>query len=100
MFFNERRRLVGLAAKNRLPAVYATREFVDAGGLMSYGPDFADIFRRAATYMDKILTGAKPGGLPVEQPTKFELVINLQTAKTLGLTIPRPVLERANEVIE
>ena len=92
MFVNERRRLVDLAAKNRLPAVYALREFVDAGGLMSYGPNLADLFRRAATYVDKILKGAKPGDLPVEQPTKFELVINLKTAKALGLTIPPSVL--------
>ncbi|MBM2844100.1 MAG: hypothetical protein HW404_1937, partial [Anaerolineales bacterium] len=79
MFFNERRRLVDLAAKNRLPAVYAQREFVDAGGLMSYGPNLADLFRRAATYVDRILKGTKPGDLPVEQPTKFELVINRAT---------------------
>src|SRR5216684_4344941 len=87
MFFNERRRLVDLAAKNRLPAVYPQREFVDAGGLMAYGPNTADLFRRAATYVDKILKGAKPADLPVEQPTKFELVINLKAAKALGLTI-------------
>ena len=90
MFISERRRLVDLAAKNRLPAVYPWREFVDAGGLMSYGLNVADLFRRAATYVDKILKGAKPADLPVEQPTKFELVINLKTAKVLGLTIPRP----------
>ncbi len=100
MFFSERRRLVDLAAKNRLPAVYQWREAVDAGGLMSYGPDFADLFRRAATYVDKILKGAKPGDLPVEQPTKFELVINLKAAKALGLTIPPSLLGRADQVIE
>jgi putative ABC transport system substrate-binding protein len=100
MFFNERRRLVDLVAKNRLPAVYPQREYVDAGGLMAYGPNFADLLRRAATYVDKILKGAKPGDLPVEQPTKFELVINLKTAKALGLTIPPSVLGRADEVIQ
>jgi putative ABC transport system substrate-binding protein len=100
MFVNERRRLVDLAAKNRLPAVYPWREFVDAGGLMSYGPNVADLFRRAATYVDKILKGAKPADLPVEQPTKFELVINLKTAKALGLTIPQSLLGRADEVIQ
>jgi putative tryptophan/tyrosine transport system substrate-binding protein len=100
MFISERRRLVDLAAKNRLPAVYPWREFVDAGGLMSYGLNVADLFRRAATYVDKILKGAAPADLPVEQPTKFELVINLKTAKTLGLTIPHSVLARADQVIE
>ena len=89
-----------LAAKNRLPAVYSSRDFVDAGGLMSYGPDFADLFRRAATYVDKILKGAKPGDLPVEQPTKLELVINLKTAKALGLAIPPSLLQRADQIIE
>jgi putative ABC transport system substrate-binding protein len=100
MFINERRRLADLAANNRLPAVYTWREFVDAGGLMSYGPNLADLFRRAATYVDKILKGTKPGDLPVEQPTKFELVINLKTAKALGLTIPQSLLGRADQVIQ
>ena len=100
IFFIERRRLVDLAAKHRLPAVYQTRESVDAGGLMSYGPNIADLHRRAATYVDKILKGAKPGDLPVEQPTKLELVINFKTAKALGLTIPPSVLGRADEIIQ
>ncbi len=89
-----------LAAKNRLPVVYPWREFADAGGLMAYGPNVADLHRRAATYVDKILKGAKPADLPVEQPTKFELVINLKTAKALGLTIPQSLLGRADEIIQ
>jgi len=100
MFFSERRRLVDLAARNRLPVVYPQREFVDAGGLMSYGPDLADLFRHAASYVDKILKGAKPGDLPVEQPTKFELVLNLKTARSLGLTIPQSLQVRADHVVE
>jgi len=99
-FANERRRLVDLAAKNRLPAVYMERDYVDAVGLMSYGPNVADVFRRAATYVDKILKGAKPGDLPVEQPTKFELVINLKTAKALGLAVPQSLRQRADEMIQ
>ncbi len=100
MFIIERRRLVDLAAKNRLPALYPTRDSVDAGGLMSYGPNLADSFRRAATYVDKILKGAKPADLPVEQPTKFDLVINMKTAKALGLTIPPSVRERADDIVK
>lgn len=100
LFNQQRARIVQFAAKSRLPAVYPWREFVDAGGLMSYGANIADLFRRSATYVDKILKGAKPGELAVEQPTKFEMVINLKTAKALGFTIPPLVLAEADEVIE
>jgi len=89
-----------LAATGRLPAISGLRDFVEVGGLMSYGVDFPDSFRRAATYVDKILRGAKPADLPVEQPTKFELVINLKTAKTLGLAMPPSLLVRADQLIE
>ena len=100
-FFNaEKPRIVGLAAKLRLPAIYEARDFTEAGGLLSHGPDISDVFRRAAGYVDKILKGAKLADQPVEQPTKVELVINLKTAKTLGLTIPQALLLRADEVIQ
>jgi putative ABC transport system substrate-binding protein len=93
-------RIVEFSAAHRLPAIYVWRWFVDSGGLMSYGPSFYELWRRAATYVDKILSGAKPADLPVEQPTRYELVVNLKTAKELGLTIPQSVLARVGEVIE
>ncbi len=99
-FFAERKRIVELAVKYRLPAIYFQKEFVDVGGLMSYGADFEDLYRRAAVYVDKILKGAKPADLPVQQATKFEFVINLKAAKQIGLTIPPDVLARANQVIK
>ena len=99
-FFAERKRIVELAGKYRLPAIYPEKAFVEAGGLMSYGADNADFYRRAAVYVDKILKGAKPGDLPVQQATKFEFVINLRAAKQIGLTIPVRVLERADKVIK
>jgi putative tryptophan/tyrosine transport system substrate-binding protein len=98
-FFAERKRIVELAGKHRLPAIYFQKEFVDEGGLMSYGADYTDLYRRAAVYVDRILKGAKPSDLPVEQPTKFEFVINLKAAKQIGLTIPVDLLQRANRVI-
>jgi putative tryptophan/tyrosine transport system substrate-binding protein len=99
-FFAERKRIVELAVKYRLPAIYPEKEYVDEGGLMSYGADSTDLYRRAAVYVDKILKGAKPADLPVQQATKFEFVINLKAAKQIGLTIPPEVLARANQVIK
>src|SRR5713226_5626766 len=100
LFLHNRVRIVDFEAKHRLPGVYPYRELVEAGGLMSYGPSYADMHRRAATYVDKILKGAKPADLPVEQPMKFELVINLKAAKQIGVTIPPNVLARADKVIK
>jgi ABC-type uncharacterized transport system substrate-binding protein len=98
-FFNHRTTLLKLASKARLPVIYEERNFPDTGALMSYGPNIEDLYRRSAGYVDKILKGAKPGDLPIEQPTKFELVVNLKTAKALGITIPQSILLRADEVI-
>jgi len=98
--FMNRGKIATFAQRSRLPAMYPTREYVDSGGLMSYGPSLSDQFRRAATYVDKILKGAKPADLPVEQPRKFELVINLKTAKAIGLTIPQSILLRADQILE
>ncbi len=100
MLFENRTRIVEFAAKSRLPAIFPERQFAEAGGLMTYGPSIASNFRRAATYVDKILKGAKPADLPVEQPTRFDLVVNLKTAKALGLTIPQSILVQATEVIQ
>ncbi len=97
---SHRARIVSFAAQQQLPTIYPFREFVEEGGFIVYGPSYVEMFRRAATYVDKILKGAKPADLPVEQPTKFELVINLKTAKALGLAIPQSVLIRADEVIQ
>jgi putative ABC transport system substrate-binding protein len=100
LFVTHRARLVDAVAASRLPAIYPARVYVEAGGLMSYGPNLPDLWRRAAAYVDKILKGAKPGDLPVEQPSKFELVVNLKTAKALGLTIPPSLLFQVDEVIQ
>jgi putative ABC transport system substrate-binding protein len=99
-FFAQRKRIVDLAVEYRLPAIYPQKEFVDEGGLMSYGAEWVDLYRRAAVYVDKILKGAKPADLPVQQATKFEFVINLKAAKQIGLTIPVEMLEKANQVIK
>jgi ABC-type uncharacterized transport system substrate-binding protein len=99
-YFGERKRIVELARKYRLPAIYPDKEFVDEGGLLSYGVNYDDLYRRAAVYVDKILKGAKPADLPVQQATKFELIINLKAAKQIGLTIPPTVLARADRVIK
>ena len=100
IFLSQRRQMAELATKRRLPAVYGVREYAEAGGLMAYGANYIDLVRRAATFVDKILKGAKPGDLAVEQPTKFELVINLRTAKAIGLTIPPALLQRADQIID
>jgi putative ABC transport system substrate-binding protein len=100
LFLHHRARIMDFAAKHRLPGVHAYRELVEAGGLMSFGPSYAGMHRRAAYFVDRILKGAKPADLPVEQPTKFELVINLKTAKLLGLTIPQSLLQRADQIIQ
>jgi putative ABC transport system substrate-binding protein len=100
MLFTSRTRLADLALKNRLPTVFAQREYAEAGGLMAYAADFSDLFRRAATFVDKILKGAKPADLPIEQPTKFDFVINLKTANALGLTIPQSILLRSDKVVQ
>ncbi len=99
-FFAERKRIVELAGKYRLPGIYFQKEFVDEGGLMSYGADIDDLYQRAAVYVDKILKGTKPADLPVQQATKFDFIINLKAAKQMDLTIPNRVLERANRVIK
>ena len=100
IFFGERKRIVELAVKYRLPAIYFSKEFVDEGGLMSYGVDYDDLYRRAAVYVDKILKGAKPADLPVQQATKFEFIINLKAAKQIALTLAPEFLARANRVIK
>jgi putative ABC transport system substrate-binding protein len=99
-FSRQRTRLAELAVKHRLPGIYEDKGYVDAGGLMSYGPNFPDLYRRSASYVDRIFKGAKPGDLPIEQPTRFELAINLKAAKAIGLTISSSVLRRADHIIE
>lgn len=100
MYDSQRQRIVDLAAKLRLPTIYQWREFTDIGGLMSYGTDLTAVYRRVPAYIDRIFKGAKPGDLPVEQPAKYEFVVNLKTAKAMGLTIPPAVLARADHVIQ
>jgi putative ABC transport system substrate-binding protein len=100
MFWNHRRELLALVAAARIPALYDAREYAEDGGLMVYGTNYPDNFHRAAGYVDRILKGAKPGDLPIQQPVKFDFVVNLKTAKALGLTIPPSILARADEVIE
>jgi putative ABC transport system substrate-binding protein len=100
MFWNQRARFVALAAKNRMPAIYPEREYADDGGLLAYGANVPDNFRRAAGYVDKILKGAKPGDLPIQRPVKFEFLVNLKTANALGLSIPPSILDLADDVIE
>jgi putative tryptophan/tyrosine transport system substrate-binding protein len=100
MFWNHRREIIALAATARLPALYPEREYADDGGLMAYGPSVPDNFRHAASYVDRILRGAKPGDLPIQESAKFDFVVNLKTAKALGLTVPPSILARADEVIE
>jgi putative ABC transport system substrate-binding protein len=100
MFYDKRTRIAELAAQSRLPAIYTVKEYAEAGGFMAYGVNLAESFRRAATYVDRILKGAKPADLPVEQPTKFELIINLKAAKALGIALPASLLSQADELIE
>jgi putative ABC transport system substrate-binding protein len=100
VFFGHRKEIADMAVRNGLPSIYGSREYAEAGGLMSYGPDEVELQKRAASYVDRILMGAKPNDLPVEQPTKVELVINLKTAKLLGITVPPSLLARADELIE
>ena len=100
MIFNNAKSIANLASKNRIPAIFFDAAFVDAGGLVSYGPNFTDMHRRAAYFVDRILKGTKPGDLPVEQPTKFDLVVNISTAKKLGLSVPSTFLLRADRVVE